>query len=51
MLKKQKYELKESFYGSMCDYEIEETLIKDIEWIEKTKEVTLERAERAQKYR
>ena len=51
MLKKKKYELKESFYGSMCDYEIEQALIKDIEWIEKTKAMALERAERAEIYR
>jgi len=51
MLKKQKYELKEAFYGSLCDYEIEQHLVKDIEWIQKTKEQASERAERAEKYR
>ena len=32
-LKKQKYEQREAFYGSLCEYEIEQTFIKDIEWI------------------
>ena len=50
-LKKKKYELKEAFYGSMCDYEIEQAYIKDIEWISNTKQMVMERAERAEKYR
>ena len=48
---KKKYDLKEAFYGSMCDYEIEQALIKDIEWIKKTKQMVIERAERAEKYK
>ena len=35
----------------MCDYEIQQALIKDIEWIEKTKEMVLERTERNEKYK
>jgi hypothetical protein len=34
----------------MCDYEIEQALIKDIEWIAKTKEVVNERSVRQEKY-
>ena len=49
--KKKKYDLKEEFYGRMCDYEIQQALIKDIEWIEKTKEMVLERTERNEKYK
>ena len=35
----------------MCDYEIEQAFIKDIEWISKTKLMVQERAERAEKYK
>ena len=30
----------------MCDYEIEQAFIKDIEWMEETKERVMERHER-----
>ena len=49
-LKKKKYELKEEFYGKMCDFEIEQALLKDIEWMADTKERVLERHGRNQKY-
>lgn len=49
-LKNKKVELKEEFYGRMCDYEIEQAFIKDIEWISKTKQIVQERAERSFKY-
>ena len=49
-LKKKKYELKEEFYGKMCDFEIEQALLKDIEWMAETKERVLERHGRNQKY-
>ena len=50
-LKQKKYDLKEAFYGNMCDYEIQQAFIKDIEWISKTKQMVVERAGRAEKYR
>ena len=50
-MKQKKYELKEAFYGSMCDYEIQQALIQDIDWISKTKQMVVERAGRAEKYR
>lgn len=50
-MKQKKYQLKEEFYGKMCDYEIQQTFIKDIEWISKTKQQVVEREERAEKYR
>ena len=49
-LKKKKYELKEEFYGKMCDFEIEQAFIKDIEWMAETKERVMERHERNHKY-
>ena len=49
-LKKKKYELKEEFYGKMCDFEIEQVFIKDIEWMAETKERVMERHERNLKY-
>lgn len=49
-LRTKKRQSKETFYGSMCDYEIQQSLIKDIEWIDKTKTMVVERAERNAKY-
>lgn len=49
--RKKKLDLRETFYGSMCDYEIEQALIKDIEWIKSTKEMVVERSQRAEKYK
>lgn len=49
-LRTKKRQAKETFYGSMCDYEIQQSLIKDIEWIAKTKQMVVERVERAKKY-
>ena len=49
-LKNKKYRCKEDFYGRMCDYEIEQALIKDIEWISQTKAMVLERSERDKIY-
>lgn len=49
-LKIKKREAKETFYGAMCDYEIQQAFIKDIEWISQTKQVVVERAERAEKF-
>ena len=40
-LRKKKLELREAFYGSLCDYEIEQTMIKDIEWIQQTKNMVV----------
>ena len=41
-----KRQLKEDFYGHMCDYEIEQAYIKDIEWITQTKQMVAEKHER-----
>lgn len=46
-IKTKKNELRETFYGLMCDYEVQQALIKDIEWISKTKDMAAERNERA----
>ncbi len=35
----------------MCDYEIQQVLIKDIEWMTKTQQMAAERAERTAKYK
>ncbi len=40
------YEARQSFYGKMCEYEIQQLYIKDIEWIKKTKQMVIEREER-----
>ena len=32
-LRTEKRNLKENYYGKMCDYEIQQAFIKDIEWI------------------
>ena len=45
-LRTQKRNLKEDFYGQLCDYEIQQAFIKDIIWITKTKEMVTEREER-----
>ena len=45
-LRAQKNNLKETFYGQKCDYEIQLAFIKDIEWITKIKEGVMEREER-----
>ena len=50
-LRKKKLDLRETFYGALCDYEIEQTLIKDIEWIQRTKEMVVERAQRNERYK
>ena len=42
----QRYEIKQDFYGKMCDYEIQQLYIKDVEWIKKTKTMVMEREER-----
>ena len=49
-MKIKKREAKETFYGAMCDYEIQQAFIKDIEWISQTKQVVVERNERAEKF-
>lgn len=41
---------KEDFYGRMCEYEIQQCLIKDIEWITQTKQMVVEKSERQAKY-
>ena len=38
--------MKQDFYGRMCDYEIQQLYIKDVEWIKKTKQMVVEREER-----
>ena len=48
--KKQKIEAKETFYGAMCEYEIQQAFIKDIEWLSSTKQMVVEKAERSEKY-
>ena len=45
-----KRQIKEEFYGRMCDYEIEQAYIKDIEWISQTKQMVAEKHERQNKY-
>ena len=45
-----KRQIKEDFYGRMCDYEIQQAFIKDIDWISQTKEMVSEKAERQGKY-
>lgn len=45
-LQNKKRECKEAFYGRMCDYEIQQALIKDIEWITQTKQMVSEKADR-----
>jgi hypothetical protein len=45
-LRAQKRNLKETFYGQLCDYEIQQAFIKDIIWMTKTKEMVMERQER-----
>ena len=45
-LKKKKREAKETFYGALCDYEIQQAFIKDVEWISKMKQIVVKRAER-----
>lgn len=49
-LQNKKRECKEAFYGRMCDYEIQQALIKDIEWITQTKQMVTEKADRQSKY-
>ena len=41
-----KRQIKEEFYGQMCEYEIEQAYIKDIEWITQTKVMVAEKHER-----
>lgn len=38
-LRNKKRQIKEDFYGRMCDYEIQQAFIKDIEWISQTKQM------------
>ena len=45
-----KRQIKEEFYGQMCDYEIEQAYIKDIEWITQTKLMVVEKHDRQSKY-
>ena len=45
-----KRQIKEDFYGRMCDYEIQQCFIKDIEWITQTKQMVVEKSERQAKY-
>lgn len=45
-LRSEKIKLKEDFYGRMCDYEIQQAYIKDVEWITQTKQIVFEREER-----
>ena len=49
-LRIKRHEAQETFYGAMCDYEIQQAFIKDIQWISKMKQVVVERAERAKKF-
>ena len=49
LLKKQ-YQAKEEYYGSKCDYEIQQRLLKDIEFISRTKQLCIEREERQSQY-
>lgn len=44
-----KNESKEIHYGKLVDYEVQQRLIKDIEWLAKLKVAHKERAERAAK--
>lgn len=50
-LRDKKKELKEDFYGKMCEFEIQQAMIKDIEWISQTKTMVQEKDERDQKYK
>ena len=45
-LRDKRQKAKEIFYGQMCDYEIQQTLIKDIDWITQTKKMVVERSAR-----
>jgi len=50
-IKAEKLAAKEKYYTKMIDYEVEQKLIRDIMWLEKTKQAFLERAERQAKYK
>ena len=45
-LKKDKLEEKEAYYQALINFEVEQKLIKDIVWLEKTKQAYLERKAR-----
>lgn len=50
-LKKDKNTAKEAYYQQMIDFEVEQKMIKDIVWLEKTKAAFLERKARNEKYK
>lgn len=50
-IKEEKQKAKEVYYGQMIEYEVEQRLIRDIMWLEKTKTAYLERQARNAKYR
>ena len=45
-LRGESYDIKQKFYGQMCDHEIQQAFIRDIEWIKKTKDMVMQRHER-----
>jgi hypothetical protein len=50
-LKKDKLEEKEAYYQALINFEVEQKLIKDIVWLEKTKQAYLERKARNDQYK
>ncbi len=50
-LRASKNEAKEDFYGKLVEYEIQQRLLKDIDWLTKTKEAQRERAVRREAQR
>ena len=45
-LKTKRNESKEAYYGAMIAYEVEQRFIRDIMWLDKTKQGVLQRNER-----
>jgi len=49
--KAEKLKAKDDYYTKMIEYEVEQKLIKDIMWLEKTKQAYVERKARQDKYK
>lgn len=50
-MKADKNAAKEAYYTQMIEYEVEQKMIRDIVWLDKTREAFMERAERNNKYK
>lgn len=50
-MKADKNAAKETYYTQMIEYEVEQKLIRDIVWLDKTREAAMERADRNSKYK